>query len=125
MGTLLSILPGDIEGLLRRGSPVLYAGAAHVIDHMGERAAIMGSNTGLWAMPFAGLLLDLSDPTGRVHAAWWAMAHRHIVPRDGILPTWTCDEPIVVRMACENADMTPAQIDTLRRLVLRLAGRLG
>lgn len=115
MSTLLTAVPGDIPGLLRRASPVLYAGAAHVIDHMGERAAIMGSNTGLWAMPFSGLLLDLTDPTGRAHAAWWLTGRLDQHPGDDV---WQA-----ICRATTGIDMTPKQIDTLARLVLRLAGR--
>ena len=62
---------------------------------------------------------DLTSKTGRVHAAWWCNNRRTLVvswppptETDGVLLT-----------ALVGGDMTPEQIDTLARLVLRLAGR--
>jgi hypothetical protein len=63
--------------------------------------------------------LDLTDATGRAHAAWW------IKDRQPILIDWpppsAADEACIRAITC--ADMTPAQIDTLTRLILRLTGR--
>ena len=79
-------LPGTIPGLLRRGSPV--------IDDRGRRAAVtvwfVRQDFVTWTivgddldeipkwqhgegLP-AGVALDLTDATGRAHAAWW-LAH--------------------------------------------------
>jgi len=78
-------LPGSIPGLLRRGSPVLVApeaatprrgvvvdfahkpaGAMALDDYLVARGAKMPRN---WMA--SNLLLDLTDATGRTHAAWW------------------------------------------------------
>lgn len=120
MSALLNSLPGDIPGLLRRGSPVIHAAfGAGVLrdpalsDCLFERGRA-GSEPGR-------LLLDLTDPTGRAHAAWWLM------PRILTAPDLSADEWHEARQLCTRAtdgrDMTPTQIDTLARLVLRLAGR--
>ena len=76
-------LPGDIPGLLRRGSPVtvltVALGPAVVFrvdrdgfsvqsDDADEMDGAWGGYTG------SALALDLSDPTGRAHAAWWLVA---------------------------------------------------
>jgi len=70
-------LPGSIPGLLRRGSPVVTAGASGgvVLLVAAPRPWVllpMGT-TSARAVPcdLRDLLLDLTDPTGRVHAAWW------------------------------------------------------
>lgn len=78
-------LPGTIPGLLRRGSPVVVTderiGLARtpgvvtvppdgdfphqaVVAMQDEDAEIIGINSGC-------VSLDLSDATGRAHAAWW------------------------------------------------------
>lgn len=73
-------LPGDIPGLLRRGSPVIAligrAKAAtralvfgHGVDHNG--VLVGTSSDGVRWLPDDCLALDLSDATGRAHAAWW------------------------------------------------------
>lgn len=54
-------LPGDIPGLLRRCSPVLSpTGSVGVVS--------------LDPGAYAAYYLDLSDATGRAHAAWWLVA---------------------------------------------------
>ena len=78
----LLTLPGTIPGLLRRGSPV--------VGWLGQRAVICGLTddghalVGCYDPPefveviarvrVVMLALDLSDPTGRAHAAWWLAA---------------------------------------------------
>lgn len=62
-------LPGDIPGLLRRGSPVIYRRRQDVVcDDPGD-AVYIGSVDFRVALDM--LALDLTDPTGRAHAAWW------------------------------------------------------
>jgi hypothetical protein len=81
-------LPGTIPGLLRRGSPcrrltlgdpvmqepvLVHAVAvrAHWTDESApEPCAEIRSGPLTW-WPCRALALDLSDPTGRAHAAWW------------------------------------------------------
>lgn len=73
-------LPGDIPGLLRVGSPVVMAN--------GQRAVVVESSNdegclhviALYQPPIEGdcddgLWLDLTDPTGRIHALWWLESH--------------------------------------------------
>jgi len=68
----------------------------------------------------AALALDLNDPTGtgRAHAAWWCDERwaSGASRQDAIV-----DDVLV--HARHGTDMTPEQVDTLARLVLRLAGR--
>ena len=102
MTDLLSSLPGDIPGLLRRGSPIIaaetYCGVVAEMEALDNAPA-----------------LDLTDPTGRAHAAAWVLSQR--------ATTSSIDEAEALRLALVWSDMTPAQIDILARLVLRLAGR--
>lgn len=86
------ILPGALPGLLRRGSPVRDL-VPHPIDGdlPGVVCGIYGPDAmTCWPLPpsgdqtgtapfsefmgLAGLTLDLSDPTGRFHAALWLAA---------------------------------------------------
>ena len=61
-------LPGTIPGLLRRGSPVTHIDGSRlvVVELDGDDAKLPSG----WA--YTRLLdLDLTDATGRAHAAWW------------------------------------------------------
>lgn len=123
--SLITTLPGDIPGLLRRGSPVLSFGTERATIHAieGERywCALTYSDPSI-SVPITvfryppNLALDLSDPTGRAHAAWWAWCH---------MTPYHTDEEHAALVAAERGrpDMTPEEIDALARLVLRLAGR--
>lgn len=123
MSALKTSLPGDIPGLLRHCSPVLW-------DLDGDEAAcvVRCSPDGTYQRvdgdvggtpELRELRLDLTDATGRAHAAWWVneRAATYLRPSD------PRGEDEAVMLACLDADMTPEQIDTLARLVLRLAGR--
>ena len=132
MSDLLSSLPGDIPGLLRRGSPVVRLdrageqGTLHCKDRHGRWALIGGTegDSGAARVDPLLLVLDLADATGRAHAAWWA-SERIPAERIGSRSTSVCSgtEWHEVQQAVWNQPMTPTQIDTLARLVLRLAGR--
>ena len=118
MSALLNTIPGDLPGLLRRGSPVIHAAfGAGVLrdpalsDCLFERGRA-GSEPGR-------LLLDLTDPTGRAHAAWWVGARIDLT----VWPIEPGSEDEARMLAQGGEDLTPTQIDTLARLVLRLAGR--
>lgn len=76
-------LPGTIPGLLRRGSPVPHPRAADVpcaVVAVGARALIgypwpvNDEHADSW--PLSDLDLDLTDATGRAHAAWWVAIRR-------------------------------------------------
>lgn len=141
MGELLSTLLGDIPGLLRRGSPVLYTAGlipgvivALVAEELGSYSdppilsvALFGQHVlpdrcmDVYAHDRWHLALDLTDKTGRWHAALWA-AER--------LPVFPMTQPerdaaaVLILDAQRGAGMSPEDIDRLARLVLRLAGRL-
>lgn len=130
---LLNTLPGDIPGLLRRGSALLYTAAlmpavvvAVIDEEFGDSPmlslAIFGQNVlsdRCVDVPScevrSQVVLDLTDPTGRAHAAWWAL------DRDGF--GIGLDHGDLIEDATQGADMIPEEIDALARLVLRLAGR--
>lgn len=131
---LLNTLPGDIPGLLRKWSPVLVTIDSDqpsvrgvVIDPTIEpdepdlRCLVWNERNGRDNKAAMFVALDLTDATGRAHAAWWLMDRWRAGPR---LPVE--DRGLVLeacRFAEQGADMTSEQIDTLARLVLRLAGR--
>lgn len=128
MSALLTSLPGNIPGLLRRGSPVIWRDEDtpwvvcyvwRVCDddpYGGENVLLAPCTTPCLGIEdsASNVALDLTDPTGRAHAAWWLNARRDQV---------TFLEQYMVDAARMGIDMTPKQIDTLARLVLRLAGR--
>jgi len=71
-------LPGDTPGLLRRGSPIVLDGTPTtgvVVDLREPCTVAFHSPDGLGAVltsrPPTVLRLDLRDPTGRTHLAWW------------------------------------------------------
>lgn len=128
-------LPGEIPGLLQRGSPVVPAGEDPTkFPTMNGIAARGASVDGamyyvLWDKPcgraerldrvhMALLALDMTDRSGRVHAAWWVARkvggrlHEALDAVDG--------SALVVWLAVSGEDMTDEQIATLRDLVLRL-----
>lgn len=118
MNPLLSTLPGDIPGLLRRGSPVMYGTRARVVEDVGDFRL---GGLHLAQEQFATCRLDFSDPTGRVHAAWWIRSKS--TEGSAIWASIGREDWHLTDLAERNAPMTPEQIDTLARLVLRLAGR--
>ena len=75
------VLPGDIEGLLRRCSPVIGASetvtGSGVIYEVTARDVVVFVESGhpggtqKWGALFDEVALDLTDATGRAHAAWW------------------------------------------------------
>lgn len=78
-------LPGSIPGLLRRGSPVTCE--AGIFGHTSGVVTGYPPRTTGWidvawdggvvsAMPPQQLALDLTDATGRAHAAWWMLARQ-------------------------------------------------
>lgn len=105
------VLPGSIPGLLRRGSPVVvdadrwetrhswgvvthaYADAVYVVAAPESELDGCGEHVEVYAKVCA---LDLSDATGRAHAAWW-LAEQHIggPVRGGALFEMTTDGPLL------------------------------
>jgi len=138
MNPLLNSVPGDITGLLRRGSPIIAANTFRGI--VAENPAGCSSTLvtleqdedtmDLRLEMLHALALDLTDPTGRAHAAAWAsnaLGYRttpmgYWEPSDRA-PHTVGHEREAIMLAIRWRDMTPEQIDTLARLILRLAGR--
>ena len=105
---LTPTLPGSIPGLLRRGSPVIFASEDGCVPrHLWGKAAtvhrIAPSDLGVplvsltvdgcEAVVIAGLdvlALDLTDATGRAHAAWWLAGalYPECPPSDGAAVAW-------------------------------------
>jgi hypothetical protein len=78
-------LPGTIRGMFRRCSPVVAlvataagdvffaAGARAIVSEVDYDAGLVLIEGGWFALD--QWALDLSDPTGRAHAAWWLAEH--------------------------------------------------
>jgi hypothetical protein len=116
-------LPGTIPGLRLHSAPVIYL-------RTGDRGVAMLTPDGRIVVMFcpAGargpwteaaspdeLALDLSDPTGRAHAAWWAVAHSD-------LSTISAHDARVILSAVTGEDMKPEDVDRLRLVCLHVAG---
>lgn len=90
-------LPGTIPGLLRRGSPLilrprvygevtLLNGGGGVVHDEARGLAVtdtFGGSTRIVRYGREDVSLDLSDPTGRAHAAWWLASA--LLPRERIV----------------------------------------
>lgn len=123
-------LPGSIPGLLRRGSPVLVPVSrrvraigrlalvlGHGIDHDG--VLVTADGPAVWEAP-SDVHLDLSDPTGRAHAAWWAIPrHQRLIDTSNAdtYARWRADAALLLDAAM-GRDVDAAQ---LRDIALRLA----
>lgn len=117
-------LPGEIPGLLRRGSPVTHVdGSRLVVVELDGNDAKLPSG---WA--FTRLLtLDLSDATGRAHAAWWLLQRYSEVGglQETVSQHFGCppvDVYCVVSDAAYGERTTDDRTDFLRRVVLYVAG---
>ena len=121
MSALLTSLPGDIPGLLRHGSPVLWGDEPCLVQCSLDGAyQRVDGDVGGTPDP-SELKLDLTDETGRSHAARWAMDHwRRMSSPQGAL---TYAEQRRCRDALDYRDMDRTELDELALLVLRLAGR--
>ena len=151
MNDSILTLPGDIPGLLRRGSPVWRARAVG-----GLRCVCLTGAEGTAAVVLAArsdkctewyksteLVLDLSDPTGRAHAAWWldSQPRQYGTCWSGFIasprPQVAAQLGSVVGPSELFADLDPDDLRTLpdgsrwvdtealRRIVLHVAGREG
>jgi len=132
---LLSFLPGDIPGLLRRGSPVHWRDeqTPFVVAWIGpwpdadleDGAIVQAAPCGYGLISIEdtarNFALDLTDATGRAHAAAWGW--RKAYP-SGVDFTTADDRAVkLLSGALRFEPATPEQIDVLCRLCLRLAGR--
>jgi hypothetical protein len=131
-------LPGDIKGLLRRGTPVVFRCGGHVPGTVVKFA----DHKGIPAVPWVwweprddpnglgkpslrdSILLDLTFPTGRWHAVLWLDDQPNAGSGWQRPPGMTLGDLCDARnFARTGKPMTPEQIDTLRRVVLHVAGR--
>ena len=123
----MTTIPGDIPGLLRKWSPVLVTIDSDkqpvrgvVLDPIIDpaepdlRCLVWNERYGRDNTAAMFVALDLTDDTARWQAARWCNDRREYV---------TFIEQFMVDAAIQGRHMTPTQIDTLARLVLRLAGR--
>lgn len=139
MTALLTSVPGDIPGLLRRGSVIRtavvgYRGVAITgqVEPMDDGTpgllwcAELGAGS-VYHEALTDLVLDLTDPTGCWHAAVWAeQATTYADVMEALRHTEHVFYVEVIDAICRakaSQMMTPTQIDALARLVLRLAGR--
>ena len=113
---LIDRLPATIEGLIPEGWSIVLDGGDEV------RACWRDADGDMWTYPGGfprtakQLGMPLTDRTSRAHAAWWCDNG------DRNVWLWSHDERNVIDFAIRGESMTPRQIDTLARLVLRLAG---
>jgi hypothetical protein len=129
-------LPGDIPGLLRRGAPVFHPSASLpgvALIAPAETVAVGVRTEGIAhvfpRVPLSSLALDLSDPTGRAHAAWWVLTWFRRDSARALSAIRDCgltesQATTTIARAHSAAYMTSDQADTLRRIVLRVAGRI-
>ncbi len=131
----MTTLPGTIPGLLRRCSPVVHVtltrvpvpngkpvpcrGTWHPCGPKGDEGLVcwdrsFGSKPRVEFPVYAGLLrLDLDDPTGQAHAAWWV--------RDNFeSPEWFPHRDLL--HGAMRGRLPPAGRSELRDYVLMLSG---
>ena len=75
------VVHGSVPGLLRRGSPVVVIdgpahflgrrGTVHALDEWGQASIAFDGCVSVVIVMLSRLALDLTDRTGRIHAAWW------------------------------------------------------
>ena len=121
MSALLTSLPARHPGLVQRCTPVELFGfkgiALGPVDDEGKLVVVYAGRED--EVDARDVVVDLTDPTGRAHAARWAYHHPAVQGYTGL----THDEHMAMETALHFDPMTPTQIDTLARLALRLAGR--
>lgn len=132
MSAQLTCIPDAhlIPCLLRRGSPVIVNGHRRIVSELllddGSAAWVAEPRGAIECAPERGSpALDLTDETGRWHAARWIQQQRDM-HYFSIGPDWlnaVSGWYASLHLAMSGADMTPEQIDTLARIVLCLAGR--
>ena len=127
MNDLLTSIPDAhlIPFLLRRGSPVIVNGRRRVVSELllddGSAAWVAEPHGAVERAPERGSpALDLTDETGRWHAARWLQS-LGISPE---LSTLSADECRVITSARNGGEMSPRRIDLLARVTYRAAKRL-
>lgn len=132
---MLDRIANPPPGMLRRGSPVLIGTKRGVIHRLGsggtyadvtesfafEQGGRKVVEVSVHESPVSALALDLTDPTGRVHLAWW-LSHGDEA-RFGAMIESMPEGLDAYDKAFSGEDMTLQEIDLLVRLALRVAGR--
>ena len=126
-------LPGTIPNLLRLCSPVL-APASKRVRAIGRRAIVIGEHLDTGGVLLADgaieaaedLALDLSDPTGRAHAAWWLNDHDEDTLAQATRAVSGVDDCEAWRwliVSATSGDAWPdARVEYLRLVCLHVAG---
>lgn len=129
-------LPGEIDGLLRACSPVVTRPHGHAAlvmrvlsheedyvrrrEHRRDRHfSICGDTSGI--RHGTNLSLNLSDPTGRLHAVWWMDEHVELLQAVDMEFEAAIAMRDVVKLIRFGDQVTPTQIESLRYLVVRMA----
>ena len=128
-------LPGTIPGLLRRTTPVIvtrgeWIGLRGIVKSIADGLAVVAlDNLSVSAvMTFAldELGLDLSDPTGRAHAAWWLNDHDEDTLAQATRAVSGVDDCEAWRwliVSATSGDAWPdARVEYLRLVCLHVAG---
>ena len=127
-------LPGTIPGLLRRCSPVTDAeGVARGLiyampGHYRAYPDWWGVNWNYLLQPCDAtrLYLDLTDPTGRAHAAWWLNDHDEDALAQATRAVSGVDDCEAWRwliVSATSGDAWPdARVEYLRLVCLHVAG---
>ena len=128
MNDLLTCIPDAhlIPFLVRRGSPVIVNGHRRVVSELliddGSAAWVAEPHGAVERAPERGSpALDLTDETGRWHAARWL----HSLRFSRELSTLSAEECRVITSAGTGGEMSPQQIDLLAHVVYRAAKRLA
>lgn len=127
MTTLLDAIPGNIPGILQEYSAlILQDGVKSVALSVNETHVEVVSRPGnCWGGAELGLLrreevsIDLTKESTRWQVAIWAERLRKQYPH---IPVSYGEQALLMTVVLGD-ELTPEQIDTLARLVLRLAGR--
>lgn len=115
-------LPYDIPGLLQRGSSLRHEDGLRdsIVHNVRSRVGKVEweACSGVWQSE-PGWELDLTDATSRWHAAVWVTSILNSIESPA---EWHAARVLLDQVE-RGGSMDSAQIDTLARLVLRLAGR--
>lgn len=116
---LLVAVRGTIPDLLCRCAPVVHrrTGTRDVVRELrGDTHMRIASADLLMWIGLEDWDLDLTDPVGCWIAARWAERHAPMP-----VGWWPDEESALVELAEQQKPLTPAQVDMLARLVMRLA----
>lgn len=130
-------LPGDLPGLVRRGAPVMLMHRVGVVveDPLGCTSVLVVVEAGeddesepaaMSCISLSRLALDLTDPTGRIHALWWLL-RLDDADTDPIIAFETSGkrwEHIVGAVVTATDDLTPDDLVAFTR-VLRAAAEVA